>query len=209
MLLSIDEGLGRILASLEARGILDETLVLFTSDNGYFFGEHGFSIERRMPYDEAIRNPLLIRYPALAPAGARIDALASSVDLAPTLLDAAGAQIGDHIQGRSLLPLLRGDTADQRTAVLVEFYTYENPMPWLVDMDYRAVRTRNHKLVHWTRHGEELYDLEADPYELRNRIDDPALADVAATLRVELGRLSLEALGLEPNGARVGGGAAR
>ena len=196
MLLSVDEGLGRILASLERRGVLDETVVLFTSDNGYFFGEHGFSIERRMPYDEAIRNALLIRYPPLARAGARIDALVSSIDLAPTLLDAGRAAIGDHIQGRSLLPLLRGDTAGWPQSVLVEFYTYENPMPWLVDMDYRAVRTRTHKLIHWTHHGEELYDLEADPFEVRNRIDDPALTGVATTLRAELAQRSLEALGL-------------
>lgn len=198
MLLSVDEGLGRILDALERQGILDETLILFTSDNGYFFGEHGFSIERRMPYDESIRSPLLIRYPPRITSGSRADGLALSIDIAPTLLEIAGAEIGEHIQGRSLVPLLAGTPDDWRESVLVEFYTYENPMPWLVDMDYRAVRTARHKYIHWTRFEDELYDLSADPLEMRNLIRDPALADVAEELRAELGRLTLAALGLEP-----------
>jgi N-acetylglucosamine-6-sulfatase len=196
MLLSVDEGVGRISAALEARGILDETLILFTSDNGYFFGEHGFSIERRMPYDESIRSPLLVRYPPLVEAGTRVDALTLSIDIAPTLLDVGQAVIGDHIQGRSLVPLLAGDAAPWRESILVEFYTYENPMPWLVDMDYRAVRTDRYKYIHWVRHEAELYDLAADPFEMRNLIDEPAMADVVSELRTELGRLTLEAVGL-------------
>jgi N-acetylglucosamine-6-sulfatase len=196
MLLSVDEGVGRIVASLEARGILDETLILFTSDNGYFFGEHGFSIERRMPYEESIRNPLLIRYAPLVDAGSRADGLALSIDIAPTLLEIGGAEIGDHIQGRSLVPLLSGDTAGWRRSVLVEFYTYENPMPWLVDMDYRAVRTDRWKYIHWTHHPPELYDLQADSLETRNLIGEARFAGVADSLRGELGRLALEALGL-------------
>ena len=196
MLLAVDEGVGRIVALLEARGILDQTLILFTSDNGYFFGEHGFSIERRMPYDASIRMPLLIRYPPMIGAGTQTAGLASSIDIAPTLLDVAGARIGEHIQGRSLLPLLAGDSAGWQDSVLIEFYTYENPMPWLVDMDYRAVRTRQYKYIHWLRFEDELYDLIADPHEQRNLIGQPGMASVAADLRAELGRLSLEAIGL-------------
>jgi N-acetylglucosamine-6-sulfatase len=196
MLLAIDEGLGEILALLDRRAILNETLILFTSDNGYFFGEHGFSIERRMPYDEAIRSPLLVRYTPRIPPGTRVDALALSIDLAPTLLDFAQAEIGEHIQGRSLLPLLTGESTAWREAVMIEFYTYENPMPWLVDMDYRAVRTQQYKYIHWVQHEDELYDLVADPLETHNIIDDPKMGGVVAELRAELGRLSLEALGL-------------
>jgi arylsulfatase A-like enzyme len=199
MLLSVDEGVGRIVAALEQRGILDETLVLFTSDNGYFFGEHGFSIERRMPYDESIRSPLLIRYPTMVAAGTRTDGLALSIDIAPTLLEIAHAEIGDHIQGRSLVPLLTGNPpADWRESVLIEFYTYENPMPWLVDMDYRAVRTDRYKYIHWVRYEGELYDLSSDPLEMRNLIREPEMADVVTDLRAELGRLTLGAFGLEP-----------
>jgi N-acetylglucosamine-6-sulfatase len=196
MLLSVDEGIGRIVASLEARGILDETLILFSSDNGYFFGEHGFSIERRMPYDESIRNALLIRYPPMIEAGSHVDGLALSIDIAPTLLEIGAAGIGDHIQGRSLVPLLSGDTAGWRRSMLVEFYTYENPMPWLVDMDYRAVRTDRWKYIHWTHHPPELYDLHADSLETRNLIGEARFAAVADSMRAELGRLTLEALGL-------------
>lgn len=204
MLLSIDEGLGRILEALATRGTLDSTVIVFTSDNGYFFGEHGFSIERRMPYDESIRSPLLVRYPPRIAARTTIDALALSIDIAPTLLDFGQATIGEQIQGRSLVPLLTGQPSQAgswRESVLVEFYTYENPMPWLVDMDYRAVRTHRYKYIHWIRHQGELYDVAGDPYEMTNLIDRPEMQDVVADLRRELGRLSLEALELG-NGAR-------
>lgn len=196
MLLAIDEGLGQIMATLESRGILDQTLIVFTSDNGYFFGEHGFSIERRMPYDESIRSPMLVRYPPRIASGLQVDGLALSIDVAPTILDFGDAETGDHIQGRSLLPLLTGDTANWRESVMVEFYTYENPMPWLTDMDYRAVRTHEYKYIHWVKHEDELYDVVADPFETRNLMGQPGMDVVAAELRTELGRLALEALGL-------------
>lgn len=198
MILSIDEGLGRIVESLEKTGELDNTVIIFTSDNGYWYDEHALTNERRLPYEESIRTPLVIRAPGMAAPGKEMGELVSSVDLAATILDMAGAPIGDHVQGASLAPLLRGQSADWRDSVLVEFYTYELPMPWLLDMDYRAVRTKRYKYIHWMRHpGEnELYDLDSDPYELENRINDPALADVKAELQAELKRLSLEAMGL-------------
>ena len=173
-------------------------MIMFTSDNGFFFGEHWLSQERRLPYEESIRQPLLVRYPPLATPGSLIGGMAVSVDIAPTVLEVGGARIGDHIQGRSLVPLLRGDDAGWRDSVLVEFYTHENPRPWLMDMDYRAVRTDRYKLIHWIQHpGEqELYDLQEDPFELRNRIDDPAMKGVVAELEGELSRLVLEAMGL-------------
>jgi arylsulfatase A-like enzyme len=199
MLLAVDESLGRIMTALEARGTLDRTLIVLTSDNGFFFGEHGLSLERRLPYEESIRNPLLVRYPPLVAAGSRPEGLALSVDIAPTVLEVARVPVDDQIQGRSLVPLLAGDPpADWRRSLLVEFYTYENPMPWLLDMDYRSVRTDRWKLIHWTHHPDldELYDLTADPYEMDNRFDEPELASVRAELRAELARLSVEAMGL-------------
>ena len=198
MLLAVDESLGRIVATLEGRGILDETFILFTSDNGFFYGEHGLSIERRLPYEESIRTPFLVRYPAVADAGSRIDGLVVSVDIAPTVLEIAGAPIGDHIQGRSLVPLLQGDAADWRQSVLIEFYTYENPFPWLLDMDYRAIRTSRYKYIHWMQHPDEneLYDLDEDPYETENLIDDPRLAGVVRDLRAEMAAAVLDAMGL-------------
>jgi N-acetylglucosamine-6-sulfatase len=202
MLLAVDEGLGRIMDALEARGILDETLILFTSDNGYFFGEHGFSIERRMPYDESIRSPILVRYPPSVAPGTVIDALALSIDVAPTLLELGGAEIGGHVQGRSLVPLLAGRETPWRESVLIEFYTYEQPMPWLTTMDYRAVRTDRYKYIHWVRHEAELYDLLDDPFETRNLVGEPGMEPVVQELRAELGRLSLEALGLGEGSSR-------
>jgi N-acetylglucosamine-6-sulfatase len=114
------------------------------------------------------------------------------------VLDLAGAPIGDHVQGASFVPLLDGSADGWRESVLVEFYTYENPFPHLVDMDYRLVRTDRYKYIHWVQHPEmdELYDLESDPYETDNRVDDPALTTVRADLRRELGRLVLDAMGL-------------
>jgi len=203
MLLAVDEGLGRILDALEARGTLDRTLIVFTSDNGFFYGEHGLSLERRLPYEESVRNPLLVRYPPLVEAGSRPRGLVLSVDVAPTVLEIARAPVGEHIQGRSLVPLLSGlEPGGWRESVLVEFYTYENPMPWLRDMDYRMLRTDRYKYIHWMQHPDldELYDLEADPYEMENRVDDPELAGVRAELRDELGRKVLEAMGIADEG---------
>lgn len=198
MLLAVDEGLGRVYAALEARGILDQTVIILTSDNGFFYGEHGLSTERRLPYEESIRNPLLVRYPPVVPAGSRPAELALTVDLAPTVLDFAGAPISAEIQGRSLVPVLRGDRPPWRESVLVEFYTYENPFPHLLDMDYRAVRTDRYKYIHWIKHParDELYDLAIDSLELRNLADDPALAGVKAELQSVMRQLVLESLGL-------------
>ena len=178
MLLAVDDSIARIVETLRASGQLDETLIMFTSDNGYWYGEHGMTVERRLPYEEGIRTPLLIRYPTIAAAGSLVDGIVASIDLAPTALELAGAEVGDHIQGRSLVPLIQGDANGWRESLLIEFYTYENPFPWLVDMDYRALRTDRYKYIHWMQHPDEneLYDLEADPFEKNNLIDDPSAA---------------------------------
>lgn len=120
------------------------------------------------------------------------------MDLAPTLLELAGAPIGAHIQGRSLVPVLRGDASDWRSSILVEFYTYENPFPHLMDMDYRALRTDRYKYIHWVRHPDldELYDLQADPFELKNLAHEALAAALRERLRAELGRQVLNALRL-------------
>ena len=178
MILAIDESLGRIIATLDSLKLLDKTVLVLSSDNGFFFGEHGLTTERRLPYEESIRNPLLMRYPPRIPAGLRPEGLALTVDLAPTVLDLAGVPISPSIQGRSLVPLFQGTPAGWRQAVLVEFYTNEQPFPHLMDMDYRAIRTARYKYVHWIKHADqdELYDLQSDSLERRNLASDPALA---------------------------------
>ncbi len=114
------------------------------------------------------------------------------------MLELTGTPVGRHVQGRSFVPLLRGDADGWRESILVEFYTYENPMPWLMDMDYRTVRTQRHKYIHWMQHPEldELYDLVSDPYETVNLVGDPGSAELRSELRAELGHLVLDAMGL-------------
>ena len=199
MILGVDEGLGRIIATLDSLRILDQTVIVLSSDNGFFFGEHGLTTERRLPYEESIRNPLLMRYPPRIRAASRPDGLSLTVDLAPTLLELAGVPIGPGIQGRSLVPLFGGTPRDWRRSVLVEFYTNEQPFPHLLEMDSRAVRTARYKYIHWVKFPDqdELYDLHSDSLERRNVARDPAMAGVRATMQQELGRLVLQALGLK------------
>jgi arylsulfatase A-like enzyme len=201
MMLGIDESTGRIVQALLASGNLENTVIIFTSDNGYFFGEHGLSIERRLPYEEALRAPLLIRYDQFEDKGTRIDGLVLSIDLAATILDLAKAPVSATVQGRSVLPLLKGDRDEIRDVGYMEYFSHENPMPWTVDLDYRVVRKGPYKYIHWLRFPDkpELYDLDSDPHESVNLIHEPALASVISGLREDLAKLSAEALGLGVN----------
>jgi N-acetylglucosamine-6-sulfatase len=190
MLLAVDESLGRILDSLTRTGQLDNTIVVFTSDHGYFYGEHGLSAERRLAYEEAIRIPLLVRYPRSVPAGRTPTEMVLSLDLAPTLLELAGLVPGSGIQGRSFVPVLAGRATGWRSSFLVEYYT-DTVFPRVRNMGYVAVRTERHKLIHYLelKDMDELYDLEADPFEQRNLIADPAAAAALAAMRTELANL--------------------
>lgn len=200
MILSVDEGVGAILSELEESGRLESTAIVLTSDNGFFFGEHGLSVERRLPYEESIRNPLLVRFPRLIDPGLLISELVSSIDIAPSILDLAGANIGEHIQGTSFLPLLahRKVQRTHRASVLIENYSDDRPFPWVLDADYRAIRTDHHKLIHWVQHPEldELYDLTIDPREERNVIKDPSNHGLVVRLRSELGMLVQHSISL-------------
>jgi N-acetylglucosamine-6-sulfatase len=204
MMASVDEGVGQILDVLERNGELDDTCIVFLGDNGFFFGEHALGPERRFAYEEGIRSPFVIRYPRKIAAGTRRRELVICQDIAPTFIALAGGKPGPHIQGRSLLPLLshRGARAPAgwRKSILCEYWA-EQALPWLVGMTYKAVRTDRYKYIHWVnraRDGEldELYDLERDPYELRNLNRSRAMAPVREKLRRELRRLVAEALGL-------------
>ncbi len=199
MIRGVDQSLGRIMSTLDSLQLLDKTVIVLSSDNGFFFGEHGLTTERRLPYEESIRNPLLVRYPPRVPAASRPSGLALTVDLAPTLLEFAGVPIGTQIQGRSLIPLFAGTPSDWRQSVLVEFYTNEQPFPHLLDMDYRAVRTSRYKYIHWIKFPDqdELYDLQRDSLERRNVARDPAMAEVRSRMQGELARLVVQAIGLK------------
>jgi N-acetylglucosamine-6-sulfatase len=193
MLLAVDESLGRILAALDKSGTLDETVVVFTSDHGYFYGEHGLSEERRLAYEEAIRIPLLVRYPPRVKAGATPRELVLSLDAAPTLLDLAGLKPSAGMQGRSLVPIFDNVARDWRSSFLVEYYS-DTVFPRIRTMGYVAVRTNQHKYIEYRElEGmNELYDLEADPYEERNLVASPAARPVLDRMQAELQRLMVE-----------------
>jgi len=198
MMAAVDEGVGMIFQALEETGALDNTVILFLGDNGYFFGEHGIGPERRFAYEEGIRSPLTVRWPKAIKAGSRIKDLVILQDLAPTLIEIAGGKPGPQIQGRSLLPLLSPRKPRAwRKSFLVEYWA-EQAMPWLVGMTYKAVRTDKHKLVHWVhKQGmDELYDLAKDPDEIKNLASSRAHAGVRASLKRELRRLVADATSL-------------
>jgi len=190
MLLGVDDSLGRILAALERRGILNDTMVVFTSDHGYFYGEHGLNDERRLAYEETIRIPLVIRYPPLTIAGSTPPEMALSLDIAPTLLEVAGLQPGAEIQGRSLVPVLKKQAREWRASFLIEYFS-DTVFPRIRNMGYVAARTARHKYITYRelKGMDELYDLETDPYEETNIIDRSDARETIQQMQAELRRL--------------------
>ena len=194
MLSAIDEGVGELITALEEAGQLDNTIVVVTSDHGYFYGEHGLNVERRLAYEESIRIPLLIRYPARIKAGSQPESMVQTIDLAPTMVAAAGVEIPSQYHGRSLWPLLEGSIpADWRDSVLVQYWS-ETVFPRINKLGYQAVRDDRWKLIHYTDQPgmDELYDLQSDPYELKNLISDPGARDELAAMQAKLSKLLAE-----------------
>jgi N-acetylglucosamine-6-sulfatase len=187
---AVDEGMGQLLKALEESKQLDNTMVIFSSDNGFFWGEHGFA-DKRWAYDESIRDPLLIRYPKLIKSGTTREQLALNIDIAPTLLDLAGVAVPKAIQGRSLLPLFKDDRAPWRTSFLTEYFL-EKPYPRVPT--WQAVRTERWKYIHYQdlQDMDELYDLKADSSEMKNVIKDAEAHGTLEKLQKELERLRLE-----------------
>ncbi|HEY7515592.1 MAG TPA: sulfatase, partial [Vicinamibacteria bacterium] len=190
MLQAVDEGLGRLLEALETAKRLDDTLVVLTSDEGFFYGEHGLSEERRLAYEESIRIPLVMRWPKLIAPGLSLDPPVLGLDLAPTLLEIGGAPAKPDAHGRSLVPLLRGEKVAWRDSFLVEYFS-DTVFPRVLKMGYQAVRTGRWTYIRYTElEGmNELYDREADPYQMTNRIDDPAALQALRELEAERVRL--------------------
>lgn len=162
---AVDDSLGRVLAALEKTGQLDRTVVVFTSDHGYFYGEHCLGPERRLAYEEAIRIPLLVRFPRRFAAGSRPEQLVLSVDVGATALALAGVAAPAPFHGRPLWAVKRRD------AVLIEYFS-DRVFPRVRSMGYSAIRTKRWKYVHYREleGADELYDLRADPFELENAI---------------------------------------
>jgi N-acetylglucosamine-6-sulfatase len=179
-LLAVDEAVARIVAALQASGELANTLVIFTSDNGFFHGEHRVAQGKNLPYEPAIRVPLALRGPGV-PAGLRLGQRVANVDLAPTIVDAANATPGRLLDGRSLLPLLASPATPLARDLLVERGPGEDP--------YAALRTNRYLYVEYASGARELYDLATDPYQLRSRHADPAYASVRSNLAARLARM--------------------
>ena len=186
-LMAIEEGVGEILKALKETNQIDNTVIVLASDNGYFYGEHGLSVERRLAYEESIRMPLLVRYPKMIKANTVRDEFALNIDVAPTLLELAGVSVPDLVQGRSLVPLLKGAGGKWRSSFLIEYYS-DKVFPRIRQMGYKAVRTRRWKYIHYFELDgmDELYDLKADPYEMRNIINRPGSARILDEMKREL-----------------------
>ncbi len=189
-LMAIEEGVGEILKALKETGQLENTVMVVASDNGYFYGEHGLSVERRLAYEESIRMPLLVRYPKTIKSGTVRDEFALNIDLAPTLLELAGVSAPGTMQGRSLVPLLRGKRPDWRNSFLIEYYS-DKVFPRVRQMGYKAVRNGRWKYIHYLElEGmDELYDLQNDPYEMKNLIDQPGAGKALDEMKRAMERL--------------------
>ncbi|NQT14414.1 MAG: sulfatase-like hydrolase/transferase [Planctomycetes bacterium] len=197
----IDDQVGRMLRAVEETGQIDNTIVIFMSDHGEMLGDHGLYLKGPHFYDEAVRVPLILSWPGRFEAGLRADALVELVDLAPTLLEAAGVDVPASMQGRSLVPILTGqaDPSVHRDAVYSEYYN-----AWTHRHSYATMlRTRREKIVvyHGVDEG-ELYDLDADPREFDNLWDGPRCASMKMRLLKEAFDTSV--LTMDPAPPRLG-----
>ena len=184
---SVDDNVGRLLTFLDRAGLSRNTIVIYTSDQGFFLGDHGL-FDKRFMYEESLRMPFLIRWPGVIKPASASDAMALNVDFAPTFLDAARVPIPAEMQGRSLLPVLRGRTpSDWRTSMYYRYY--HDPGDHNTRAHY-GVRTRTHKLIYfWKKDQWELFDLVNDPQELHNLYGTPGQEKITASLKAELLRL--------------------
>jgi N-acetylglucosamine-6-sulfatase len=177
----LDRSIETLMQKLEEKGFLENTIIIYLSDNGHAAGEHRISGGKMYAYEELIHVPLAIRYPPLIPTP-RIDStLVANIDLAPTLYELAGIPIPDDVDGLSLVPLLRGEVLE-RDKVLIEAW----PRPDRESPPYLAVRTTRYLYVETEGDRSELYDMDKDPFQLENQIDNPEYADVIAELHAYL-----------------------
>ncbi len=199
-ILSVDDSVGRLLRLLEERGELENTIVVFTADNGILEGEHGM-VDKRTMHEPSIRVPLVVRAPGLAPRV--VESMVLTQDFAPSLLDLCGLPPLPASHGRSWTPIARGRPDPGWRASFLYHYNYEKQFPYTPNV--RGVRTERWKYVRYPhgdggadRHKAELFEIAADPQETQNRIDDPACVAVVTELQRELARL-LKATGADPD----------
>lgn len=184
---SVDDNIGRMLKYLDESGLAKNTVVIYSSDQGFYLGDHGW-FDKRWMYEESLRMPLIIRWPGVIEPGSTDEHLVQNLDFAETFLDIAGVEIPKDMQGQSLVPLIRGQApAEWRKSIYYHYYEY--PAVHMVPRHY-GVRTDRYKLIYYYQLKEwELFDLQKDTDELKSVYDDPAYADTVKELKAELKRL--------------------
>lgn len=185
---SVDDNIGRVLDYLEENNLAENTLVVYTSDQGFYLGEHGW-FDKRFMYEESLRMPLVMRYPKKIKAGSVNRDIVQNLDFAPTFLDCAGVQVPADIQGKSFREMLNGKTpSDWRQSAYYHYYEYP---AWHMVKRHYGIRTKRYKLMHFYYDIDawELYDLEKDPNEINNVYENPDYADVIKELKIELEKL--------------------
>lgn len=184
---SVDENVGRLMDYLEENGLAENTIIVYTSDQGFYLGEHGW-FDKRFMYEESFRTPLMIKWPGVIKAGSKNSDLVQNLDFAETFLEAAGVSIPEEMQGKSMVPLLKGEKVEWRDALYYHYYEY--PGIHAVKR-HNGVRTDRYKLIHFYYDIDEweLYDLEKDPHEMNNVYEDPAYAEVKTAMHQKLDEL--------------------
>lgn len=187
---AVDDGVGKVLDYLEKNGLADNTLVVYTSDQGFYLGEHGW-FDKRFIYEESFKTPLLVKWPKVIKKGTTNTKMVQNLDFAQTFLDAADIEAPSDMQGESLIPLFKGETKNFRDAVYYHYYEY--PAVHMVKRHYGIV-TEDYKLAHFYYDVDEweLYDRKKDKQEMKNVYADPAYADVVKELKVKLAELRVK-----------------
>jgi len=186
---AMDQQIGRVLHKLNELGLADNTLIVYAGDNGYLWGEHR-QIDKRWSYEESIRVPFVVSYPkALKQPGRRSQEMILNLDLAPTILQVAGIDVPEYMQGESLLPVIENKQEEIRSAWL---YKYFEDFPYPVP-EQMALRTKRYKLIEYARGKEdELFDIQADPKEKNNLIEEASLADILTNMKAQMKQLSVD-----------------
>ncbi|HAQ18969.1 MAG TPA: sulfatase [Prolixibacteraceae bacterium] len=184
---SVDDGVGQMLDYLDQNGLTENTIVIYTSDQGFYLGEHGW-FDKRFMYEESFRTPILMRFPMEIKPGTVVDQLVQNLDFAPTFLDYAGVEVPTDMQGMSFRKVVKGEKGKWRDAIYYQYYEY--PAEHMVKRHY-GVRTDRYKLIHFYYDVDEweMYDLEKDPHEMKSIYGDPAYASVQKNLHKRLTEL--------------------
>ncbi|MEQ8837708.1 MAG: DUF4976 domain-containing protein, partial [Lacipirellulaceae bacterium] len=183
----VDDCVGRVVATLEKNGLAENTVVIYSSDQGFFVGDHGW-YDKRWMYEESLQMPLIVSWPGQIETGSNCQAMVQNLDYAETFLELAGASVPDDMQGASLVPLLKGETL-KAWRDSIYYHYYEHPSFHMVARHY-GIRTERYKLMHFYEVGEwEFYDLLEDPDELTNQYGNTAYAAIIGQLKLQLADL--------------------